>query len=435
MKIKFLIAGLVCVASTSTVSAQKYLLTEAKEKFDKYLVLNKVQATYTEADKNLTEARAAIDKVAVHEKTAQLPTTFALKAALYSTYAMRDTIEAKTLPLYTTASEALVKAKELDAAGENKALISEATRNLAQYQLNKGVTAFQAKNFDVAYKAFDTYRQMSPKDTIAIYYSGLAAIAAKNPQAAVKAYTDLLPLDFSKKESIYLDLSSLYLFDLKDTANALKTVSAGIEKFPNSADLRKREIELNLQAGKAQEVLGKIEAAIANDPKNKNLYYYAGLVYTTFGNNAAEEIDKLKATSGKDLKTSQLPAFLTKLDPLLTKKQGYMTKAADMYKKALEIDPSYYEANLNLGFALLSPAIDSYNYANNYLPPAKQKEYNAMLAKSTAQSDLAKPYLVKATELKPENADGWRNLKNYYLATRNTAEANNIQKKIDALQK
>jgi hypothetical protein len=434
MKIKFLIAGLLGMAST-TAFAQKYELGQAKEKFEKYLMLSKVPATYAEADKNLVEAKNYIDKASTNAKTSALPQTYAIKAALYATYAMRDTVEAKTLPLFTTANEALQKAKELDAAGENKDLISEATRNLSQYQLNKGVTSFQAKNFDVAYKAFDAYHQLSPKDTIALYYSGLAAIAGKNPANAIKAYNELLPLDFSKKESIYLDLSSLYLFDLKDTVNALKTVAEGIQKFPNSSDLRKREIEISLQTGKAQEVLGKIEAAIANDPKNKNLYYYAGLTYTTFGNNASMDMDKYKATAGKELKTSQLPAYLAKFDPMQAKKQAYMVKAADMYKKALEIDPNYYEANLNLGYALLSPAIDNYNYANNYLPPTKQKEYNAMIAKSAAQAEAAKPYLVKATELQPKNADAWRNLKNYYLTTRNTAEANNVQKTIDGLQK
>jgi hypothetical protein len=434
MKIKFLIAGLLGMAST-TAFAQKYELGQAKEKFEKYLMLSKVAATYGEADKNLVEAKNYIDKASANAKTSALPQTYAIKAALYATYAMRDTVEAKTLPLFTTANEALLKAKELDVAGENKELISEATRNLSQYQLNKGVTTFQAKNYDLAYKAFDAYRQLSPKDTIAIYYSGLAAIAGKNPANAVKAYTDLLPLEFSKKESIYLDLSSLYLFDLKDTVNALKTVAAGIEKFPNSSELRKREIEISLQTGKAQEVLGKIEAAIANDPKNKNLYYYAGLTYTTFGNSASVEMDKLKSTAGKELKVSQLPAFLAKLDPIQAKKLDNMTKAADMYKKALELDAAYYEANLNLGYALLAPAIDYYNYANNYLPPTKQKEYNAMIAKSAAQAEAAKPYLVKATELKPNSADAWRNLKNYYLTTKNTAEANNIQKKIDELPK
>ncbi len=433
MKIKVLMSGILCVAST-TVFAQKWQLTEAKEKFDKYLVLSKVAATYGEADKNLQESKAGLDKAAANDKTGPLPLTYALKAALYATYAMRDTSETKTLPFYTTALESLAKAKELDAAGANKDLVEEATKNLAQYQMNKGVTAYQAKNYTDAYKAFDTYHQLRPNDATALYYSGVAAALAKNTQAAIKAYTELLPLNYPKKDTLYTDLSNLYLFELKDTANALKTIAAGIEKFPTSINLRRREIEIGLQSGKAQEVVGKIEAAIAADPKNKTLYYYAGFAYSSFANSANEDMENFKDKNGKNLKESQLPAYLAKYNPLQAKKQDYMSKAADMYKKALEIDPDYFEANMNLGIVLLSPAIDNYNYANNYLPPAKQKEYNAMLAKSAAQAEVAKPFLLKATELQPKNPDAWRNYKTYFLATRNMAEANNMQKKVDELK-
>ncbi|NNU34723.1 tetratricopeptide repeat protein [Mucilaginibacter sp. S1162] len=347
---------------------------------------------------------------------------------------MRDTIPAKTLPLYATAEEALKNAIAADAAGENKAIISEAKTSLAQYQLNKGIKDFQAKSYDEAYKAFNNYQTLFPEDTTAIYYTGLAAVQAKNFPAALTNYNKLLPSKFSKKESIYLDMSTIAL-QQNDTTNALKYASEGVEKFPSNSDLRRREIEISLQTGKAQEVVGKIQAAIANDPKNKTLYYYAGLTYTSFGNSIADEIYKLKKADGGNLKESTLPAFLAKLTPLQTKKDDYMSKAAEMYKKALEIDPNYYEANLNLGYALLSPAIDTYNYANNYLPASKQKEYNATLAKATTMFDAAKPYLLKAVELKPTSADALRNLKNYYLGTRNTTEANAIQKQIDALPK
>jgi hypothetical protein len=433
MKIKFLIAGLLGMAST-VAFAQKYEVTNAKETFDKYLTLNKVAVTYAEADKNLLAARASIDKAAVNTKTAALPETYALKAAIYATLAMHDSIPAKTLPLYTTADEALKKAKELDAAGANKALISEATTQMAQYQLNNGIKAFQAKNYENAYTSFNTYQTLLPTDTTAMYYTGLAAVQAKKFPEALANYNKLLPTTFSKRESIYLDMSTLYL-EQKDTVSALKYTTEGVEKFPSNSDLRRREIEISLQTGKAQEVIGKIQAAIANDPKNKTLYYYAGLTYTSFGNNAGEDIYKLKKAEGANLKESTLPPFLVKLTPLQTKKDDYMAKAAEMYKKALEIDPNYYEANLNMGYALLSPAIDTYNYANNYLPASKQKEYTATLAKATTMFDAAKPYLLKAVELKPTSADALRNLKNYYLGTKNTTEANAIQKQIDALPK
>ncbi len=430
MKIKFLIAGLLSMASTMAF-AQKHEVSNAKETFDAYLTLNKVSATYNEADKKLREARTSIDKAAENTKTAQLPETYALKAAIYATFALRDSAGAK---LYTTSEEALKKAQELDATGQNKALISEAKTALAQFQLNKGIKDFQAKSFDEAYKSFNNYQTLFPEDTTAIYYTGLAAVQAKNFPAALTNYNKLLPTKFSKKESIYLDMSTIAL-EQKDTVNALKYAAEGVEKFPSNSDLRRREIEISLQTGKAQEVVGKIQAAIANDPKNKTLYYYAGLTYTSFGNNVGEEISNLKKGEGANLKESTLPAYLAKLAPLQAKKDDYMAKAAEMYKKALEIDPNYFEANLNMGYALLSPGIDLYNYANNYLPASKQKEYNATTAKSTTMVENAKQYLIKATELKPTSIDAFRNLKNYYLVTKNMTEANAVQKQIDALAK
>jgi tetratricopeptide (TPR) repeat protein len=431
MRIKFLIAGLLGIAST-TAFAQKYELSNAKETYDKYVTLSKVKATYVEADKNLNAAKVSIDKAATNTKTTDLPQTYALKAAVYATYSMRDTVAAKTLPFFNTADEALKKAKDLDTKGENKALILDASNNLAQYQLNKGVADFKNKQFDLAYKDFDYFHQLFPEDTTALHYSGLAAVAAKNYPAAITAYTKLLPLKFSKMETIYLDLSSIYLTQ-KDTVNSLKLASDGVEKFPASSDLRRREIEISLQSGKAQQVLSKIQAAIANDPKNKTLYYYAGLTYTSFANNINEDILKLKKTDGKDLKESILPPFVAKLNPLQAKKDDYLAKAVDMFKKALEIDPNYPEVNQNIGYALLAPAIDTYNFANNYLPPSKQKEYNITIAKATAMAEAAKPYLLKATELNPKSVDALRNLKNYYLVTKDMTNANDTQKKIEAL--
>ena len=118
---------------------------------------------------------------------------------------------------------------------------------------------------------------------------------------------------------------------------------------------------------------------------------------------------------------------------LQKEKAGNYEKAAEMYKKAIEIDPNYFDAVLNIGYVILNPAIDTYNAAQQ-LPAAKQKEYDAALLKSKAQFDAAKPYLEKATELQPNTVDAWKNLKTYYIGVQNAAKANEIQKKIDELE-
>jgi hypothetical protein len=104
-----------------------------------------------------------------------------------------------------------------------------------------------------------------------------------------------------------------------------------------------------------------------------------------------------------------------------------------MYKKALEIDANYFEANLNLGYVLLSPAIDTYNAANQ-LPANKQKEFDAAVAKSNEMFDLAKPYLLKAVDIDPKSTDALENLKTYYLGKRDVTNANLIKAKIEALK-
>jgi Tfp pilus assembly protein PilF len=416
MKIKLLMAGLLGLVS-ATAFAQKGELSTAKSEYDNYEGLRGSKATLAVATKSLGTAKTSIDKAAVNEKTAALPQTFALKGAIYAALAVQDTVAATSLPLFTTADESLKKAKELDTKAENKQVIDNAYLNLAQYQLTKGVAEYGAQKYDQAYHSFDYYRTVLPEDTNAIYYTGLAAANAKNYPAAITNYNKLVTTKYSKNAGVYMDLSSLYLAS-KDTTNALKSVSDGITKYPSNTDLRKREIEISLQTGKEKEVIQKIQTALAADPKNKTLYYYAGLTYSQTAETIIKEQGKAKDPAAKATLQQQ--------------KVDNYNKAADMYKKALEIDPNYFEANLNLGYVILNPAIDAYNAANK-LPANKQKEYDAAIAKANAQFDLAKPYLVKATELNPKSLDALTNLRTYYLGKKDNVNAEATKKKIDAL--
>jgi tetratricopeptide (TPR) repeat protein len=414
MKIKLLMAGLLGFVSATTF-AQKGELKTAQTEYEKYESLRGTPL----AKASLTTAKESIDKAAANEKTAALPQTYALKGAIYSTYANLDTVATTSLPLFTTAEESLKKAKELDTKGENKQIIETAYLNLAQYQLTKGVAEYGSGKYDLAYKSFDYYRTILPEDTNAIYYTGLSAANSKNYPAAISNYNKLLTMKFSKVQSLYLDLSSVYLLTA-DTASALKTVSEGVIKFPSNSELRKREIEISLQTGKEKEVLDKIQTALAADPKNKTLYYYAGLTYSQ----TAEAIIKEQAKAKDATTKSKLQA---------TKVENY-NKAAEMYKKALEIDPNYFEANLNLGYVIINPAIDEYNAANK-LPANKQKEYDAAIAKAKAQFEAAKPYLQKAKDLNPKSIDALTNLRTYYLGVKDDANAAKLKAEIDALPK
>ena len=188
-------------------------------------------------------------------------------------------------------------------------------------------------------------------------------------------------------------MASIYL-KTKDTLSALKIIDTAVLVYPNNVDLSNKQINYYIVANKKAEVISKLQKAIANDPKNKQLYFNAGILYT----------------QSKDIPS-----------------------AIAAYKKAVEVDPDYYEANMNLGYLIMNPAIDLVNKANK-LPSSKQKEYDADMAQASTMFDQAKPYLVKATQINPKSIDAWQNLRTYYLGKRDDASAAAVNKTIAALK-
>jgi len=432
MKIKLLMATLLGLI-TVTAFAQKKEVDNAQSEYSTYTTLGAAKATAVLAATKLKNAKESIDKASANPKTAALPQTYALKAAIYTSLAVSDTVATTATADFTTANDALQKAKETDTKGENKNLIAHASVELAQYHLNMGVKQFQDKKYDEAYKSFDAARQIIPDDTTAIINTAIAATNAKNYAASIANYNKLLTTNYSKKLDIYNDLPTLYMAN-KDTAGAIKSVDEALVKYPNNADLRKTEIVISLQSGQQNDLINKIDNAIKSEPNNKTLYYYEGLTYSQIAEGASKTLKKLQknATKAAPAKPGVKPVADPQIAKLQQTKADNFAKAAEQYKKALAIDPNYFEANLNLGYVTIAPAIDAYNDAQQ-LPVNQVKEYNAAMAKVNTEFDVAKPYLLKAVELNPKSLDALTNLKSYYLGKKDTANANAVQKQIDAL--
>jgi tetratricopeptide (TPR) repeat protein len=391
MNIKSLILAWVITGTSVFAFAQKGELNSAKSNYDKYTVLK--SATPAMAVTNLQSAKQSIDKAAQHEKTMNDPATWTYKALIYADLALLDSVPATSAPLLKEATSALEKAVSLDKAGANKANLEEVNKLFAQYHLNAGVRAYQAKDFKEALKGFNASLNYRPGDTTITYYAGLSAINAQDYAAAIKAYQDLVKTNFSNNSQIYLDLSRIYALQ-KDTVAAVRAAAEGSAKFPNNAELARQEIELSLLSGKQKETIGRITAQAEKEPKNKLYPFYLGVAYATMNDSE---------------------------------------KAEEWYKKSIAIDPNYAEATLNLGGVILNKGIELYNGANK-LPQSKQKEYETMMKKANTEFDRALPYLQKATDLSPKSRMAWENLRAYYQAKRNTAKVAEINKTLQTLE-
>jgi len=387
MKIKSLVLALM-LAGTSVAFAQKGEVSSAKTNYEKFAQFKSVN-TAALGVSALNTAKASADKAVANEKTMNDPTAWSYRALIYADLGLMDSVNGGAS--ITEAQKSIEKATSLDKDGANKANIENAKNLIAQYSLNAGVRAYQRGKFPEAKKAFEAALVSRPGDTTLTYYAGLSAINAKDYKGAIPLYEQLTKTKYSANNQVYLDLSRLYLMQ-GDTTSAIRVAGEGAAKYNDNA-LATQEIELNLMSGKEKEVITKIEAQAAKNPTNKSYPYYLGIAYNT-----AKNYEKAEAA----------------------------------YKKAIEIDPNFADAYINLGGLILNKGINTYNTAGK-LPASKQKEYDAMIKTAMADFDRAFPYLEKATQVNPKSSIAWENLKTYYVVKKNQAKVDEINKKLAGL--
>jgi len=338
---------------------------------------------------SLKTASDALNEAIVHEKTKDLAETWTYYALVSANYASLNNSAEEA----TKAEEGIKKAKELDTDKKNAENIKVAEQTLGQYNFNQGVAAWEKQDYPTAYTAFDKGLVYLPGDTTLTYYSGLAAIQNKDYKNAIEKYKALIPAkEFSNHKSVLVDLPKLYLSAL-DTTSALEYAAIAATEYPTDNGAAVQNIELNLIAGNEQKVVSDIENQITKDPTNKTLYYYLGIA----------------SSATKD-----------------------MDKALAAYKKAIEIDPNYFEANTNAAVTIMNQVREDINKANNDRS-LKTADYNAAVTAAKDKLKPALPYLLKLVELEPKNADSLKYLKSYYDFVQDEAKSAEVQAKIDAL--
>lgn len=374
--------------------AQKSEISAAKNNYALFEVTMQSKAPLKKKLETLNLAKASIDKATEHEKTKNSAEAWTYKAIIYSAISVNDTLnKANANSAFTTAQEAIAKAKSLDKDGKEKVNIENSERNLSIVMQNKGVSAFNKKDYKEAYNAFKYIADVMPSDSLFNMYTAIAANNAQLPDEAIKYYDKTLSLH-SGNPSLYQELGRLYIAKA-DTVTALKTLEAGRAKHPDNVSLMFDELNIYLNKGQVASQISKIDAAISKDPKNKTLHFVSGIA------NA----------SNKDFE-----------------------KAEEAYKKALEIDPSYADAIYNLSIIYIDRGNTFINEANK-LPNNKASDvkYNSLKGKFEVELGKALPLLEKARELNPKDANVLTTLREVYAKLNKMDKAAQVTKALKEL--
>ena len=394
MILKKVILFSLLVAGGTTAFAQNGNLRKAKtglQEFQKLQGSNIAPEQLAQlGGKDLLSAKEAIDAAITHDKTKDNPETWTIYALIYTSLAnLEQSDEAAQ-----TAEEGIQKAKELDSEEKNQENIAIATQQLGQYSFNKGVGSWQEQDFKTAYADFSKALTFLPGDTTLTYYSGLAAIQNEDYPNAIDKYKQLIPQkEFSQHKAITIDLPKLYL-SAQDTTSALDYAAKAVSAYPDDNDAAVQNIELNLITGNEEKIINEIESQVAKDADNKTLHYYLGIAYSASGDN---------------------------------------DKAIEAYKKAVELDPDYADANKNASATIINGVRDRLN-ALNEDKTLSNSDYNAQVSALKEEIKQALPYLEKVVQLNPNDIDALRSLKGYYDFHQDEAKSAEINAKIEALQ-
>lgn len=370
---------------------------------------------------SLAKAKEAIDLATNNEDTKEKAKTWFYRSKIY--YALfKNSLEQeeKKLPAtITDKNERLTKAyggvsvenfKETDVAS-TKALSLDKDKT---YQADLAMLGMQMLN-DVnnlavgkytvgKYKeamgyfeeSYEASKLMGKKDTSQITNAIICAQKEKDYEK-IKFY-DQKAID--EKIASPFNYSSLYdaKIGLKDTTGAAQSLKMGLAAFPNSKDLRDRETERLLVNGKYDEAIAGLDQAIADNPKNANLYRAKGDAYFSMANPKKGAVAK-------------------NYDEL-------MGRAEESYKKATDLDAKNADVWANLGVVYNNWGREQSTRCDDLIKQAtKLKECEA---KTKVMYDKAIPAFEKAIDLNPNDKASMRILQKLYLLTNQPEKAEKL---------
>jgi tetratricopeptide (TPR) repeat protein len=275
------------------------------------------------------------DLAIAHEKTKELPTTWAIRALIASRIALIDTADIQnSIAKEKIATEAIAKAESLnvkkDKAVEND--VKDAKDFVDNALSNRGMIAYKKKDYATAYTAFNAMTVKNPQDTSMFVNAGLVARLSEKYPEAVASYRKAIDLGFKDSYSLYSQIVDITGANLKDSTKYLAVLEEASAKYPDSTAFIGRITDYYTKKGdvaKSQEMLKKLAE---KDPKNAVYQYYIGETYFKQALVLQDKRNKIDVKKKKEF------------DDTTASMMANINAALPYYKKALEIDPKYADA-------------------------------------------------------------------------------------------
>jgi tetratricopeptide (TPR) repeat protein len=386
---------------------------------------------------NYTETLNLLNQAEV--KFAEMDKDQVVQFYLMKTEALIGSGEAVSDNNLTNAVEALSQAKSRGLSGESQERADRIIGTLRGVFVNK---AIEAQNNEKYAQAADLLTQgytLSPVDTSFLYYAAGNLVNGQLFDQALEKYTQLLDMGYTgireefyavskasgeevlfesraqreegmkfglyeqprdvKTESVESDLLqkvTLIYINQGEDEKAVALMARARAANPNDVNLMRSEADLAYKMGDMEKYREVMEEVVTTDPNNPELFYNLGV--------SAMQV-------------------------------GESDRAKTYYARALELDPSYSFAQINMASLILQDERSIVEEMNNLgTSAADNRRYDELKEERKEMYREALPYLEGASQTVPDNIDVLRTLMNIYSQLSMTPEYKATKAKVAELE-
>lgn len=273
---------------------------------------------------------------------------------------------------------------------------------------------------DSSQKLYEAY-MLSPKDTSYLYYAAGSAVNAKEYDVALTYYDKLKQLNYSGKGMTYYAKSVVSgeeeAFNTKQERD--NSVKLKLHTNPRDEKIQSKRGEIYrnyalilVEKGEKEKALQAIIDAKKDNPEDTSLALTEANLYLD-----AKDYASYKRVIEEVLQKSPNDADLYYNLGVISGTSGNAADSEKYYKKAIEINPKYSNAYLNLAILKLDADSKYVEEMNKLGNSAKDnKRYEELKVERENVFKEALPYLEKVVELDSSNVEAKRTLLNVYTS-------------------
>ena len=301
-------------------------------------------------------------------------------------------------------------------------------QKLINHLLTKGSDFASTNDYSSATDYFSNAYKLSQKDTIYLYYAASSAVNAQQYDKSLAMYEQLKSLGFTGIEKQFFavnkETNEVEPFDskvLRDVSVKTKTHINPTEKNTKSKypEIIKNMALIYNQRGETEKALEAMREARAENPDDLNLVLTEANVHYSMGNTQKFK-ELLEYATERDPNNAELQYNLG----VLAAEANDVANAKKYYQRAIEINPKYTNAYINIAALILGQEESIIDEMNNLgTSAADDRRYDELREERNQLYLDAIPYLEKALAADPTNFQAAKTLSNIFSATGNDVKA------------